>query len=892
MKVTVVLLIWLFIPFFTVHARQSPPVLLSGKVTSDSAGTPLSSATVSVDMLVNKQLHLNTFTDSEGRYSLQLPGEGRYILQVRFIGFASYMDTIVVQAGHSTLTLGIIQLPATGIVLKEVEIKKQRQAVRIKKDTVEFDAEAFHTRQAAALSELLKKLPGLEIAEDGSMRFNGVPISDVMVNGHAFFNSDPSKASTYLLAEMVDRIQLMDKKSDHAQLTGIPDADKSKSINILLKDSYDNSYSGEITGGAGTDSRYTASGNLNSFSKPQQWSLIGSMDNTNGISPGDASSGGATTGLNKKWTAGGNFSRHFGEQHRLSVNYIVAHNDAFTQEETFRQNILADSSWDYQATTGNHSNAIKHRIETKLESGFDSTQKLSFNLTADFSQYSERLSSDYQSLLQSHQELNSGLTQNDRDQHSFNLSAHLGYAKKFSKKGRSLSFSLLLRPSSSDERGLNYSRYRYAHPDGQFVTDTFNQSVNVKASKRLFLAGVNYTEPLWKDYFLELGYTFCPTTGTTGQEAFSYQAASGRYDVPIDSLTRTIHNDFTTNVANTGLLILKKKFDARIAVNLIRASLGNVDPKGAAVLRNTYHYLFPFGGINYHFNDRQMISLNFWSSYHQPPPEKLLAARDYSNPLYIRTGNPDLQPEIFREASIFYSTVNRRTSATLFSNLNFRTVGKKIVDAISYDSAGRQVIRPVNGSGSFAASGSIAKTFRITASPTYLSLKTDIELTRDGSLINGQQASAWSLSIKQQAGYEYAVKDLLDAGLRAGLVYASARYPYQSMAATNYFTWTINGNVDVELPLGFRFGGTLDFLANTGRAGGFNSTASIVNLNLMKTCLAQKQLVFRLLIYDLLKQNKNLMRQTGIGYIEDTRSNVLGRFGLLSVGYYFKPRGR
>ncbi|HEX8060604.1 MAG TPA: carboxypeptidase-like regulatory domain-containing protein, partial [Cyclobacteriaceae bacterium] len=255
----------------------------------DTLNNPLPSATI---MLLNaKDSSLVNFgiSDKAGVFNLKSVAHGKYIFKVSFVGYATYTQAVAPEAGVTTVDLGRVKLQPQYTQLNEVVVKGEVVPVTVKRDTIEFNATAFKTKANANVEDLLKKLPGIDVESDGTVRAQGEQVQRVTVDGKEFFGRDPKLATKNLPADAVDKVQVFDRKSDQSQFTGIDDGQREKTINLELKEEKRNGAFGTMMGGVGSDNRYQARANINRFTKGKQLSFLGMGNNVNeqGFSIGD-----------------------------------------------------------------------------------------------------------------------------------------------------------------------------------------------------------------------------------------------------------------------------------------------------------------------------------------------------------------------------------------------------------------------------------------------------------------------------------------------------------------------------------------------------------------------------------------------------------------------------
>jgi hypothetical protein len=339
----------------------------------DSSGASVPGATVVLLQSADSVMESFTSTDADGNFQLKRVSGGRYILQVSYIGHSTYSKALEV---NGPVDLGPVVLRPKNTQLKEVDISSEHIPVVIKNDTVEYNAKAFKTQPNAAVEDLLKRLPGVEVEKDGTIKAHGKTVNKVLVDGKEFFGDDPKVATKNLPADAIDKVQVFDKKSDMAEFTGIDDGERDKTINLKLKDEKRKGVFGKVTGGYGTDERYEARANINSFRKKTQVSLIGLSNNTNqqgfsvmdyvnfmggfrnmagggqggslSLNPGDIGvplNMGSSNGFTTTTATGVNFNYDLGEKTEIRSSYFYNQLDKTIDKSTFRQSLQGRGSF-------------------------------------------------------------------------------------------------------------------------------------------------------------------------------------------------------------------------------------------------------------------------------------------------------------------------------------------------------------------------------------------------------------------------------------------------------------------------------------------------------------------------------------------------------------------
>jgi hypothetical protein len=905
------LLILAFVTLWAHHSRaQAKQGQVKGLLTDKNTKLPLADASVALLYAKDSSIAASGFTDKKGAFNLDGLQMGAYQLYITFLGYQSSLQSLEINPENNIADLGIIPLQKTGVTLGEVEITEIKPPIKVKKDTLEFNAGSFKTRENAVVEELLKKLPGVEIGKDGTIRAQGETVKKILVDGKPFFGNDPKLTTKNLPADIVDKIQLIDKKSDQAQFTGISDGETEKAINITIKKDRKKGVFGQASAGYGTDERFAANASLNRFREGQQLSVLASGNNVNNLGYTDLNAlrfgggggrgmraamnntgGNGGNGISRNWTAGVNYSQDLNKRLKISGSYF--YNDSRTENERIsaRQNLLPDTTYYYNTNAKSLNTNANHNFNMRVEYEIDSMHSLiispNFNYSTNNS-YQENL---YESLGGKRQLVNSGTTRNISNGTAPNFITDVLFRKKFHKTGRTFTANFNVGYNNSDQENFNRSNNLFIQPNGEQYTDSIDQRNDI--SNRGFNAGLRliYTEPIFTDRFLEFTYAWNHNYSSSDKLTYDFNAAKGEYDRLNDSLSNSFENTFSTHQAGISIRTQKKGYDYSVGLNVQFSDLDNNNLSLHNRLRQQTFNFFPSASFNYAFSNNRRLRFFYRGGTQQPSVSQLQPVPDNSNPLYIQLGNPDLKPSFNNNFSIGYNTFDPATMRGLFANISAAFTSNKIINANYFDSLGRQVSQPVNVNGSYNLNGNLVNTFPVKKEHTSINATTNFNFNRDISFTNGTQGTTRNFTLTQGLSFNYVYKELFDFAAAAGANYNGARYSVQKNNNTNYFNYSFSFDLNMNLPLGFIVGLDLDYTLNTGLAEGYNQDVTMLNAFLSKSVFRNKQGLIKLQGFDLLNQNVSISRNVGENYIEDVQTRVLQRFCMLSFSYFLNRFG-
>ncbi|PSL48365.1 carboxypeptidase family protein [Chitinophaga niastensis] len=876
----------------TLHAssQANPKSLIKGRILDKETHGPLSGASVALLHAKDSSSAALTFTDKNGIFAFDSLPVGNYKLYVTYLGYQPLLSPAQIRIEERITDLGTIVMQRTGLTLAQVEIVETKPPMALKKDTVEFSAGYYKTRENAVIEDLLKKLPGVQVDRDGTIRVNGEVVKMVLVDGRPFFGNDPKLATRNLLAEMIDKVQLIDRKPEKEGYSGNNDSRTEKAINITIKKEKKNTFSGQVTAGYGTDGRFAGNGSLNRFRDHQQLSFLGSGNNTNGYQGGkDVSDG---IGVTRNWNGGVNYSEDIGKKLIISGSYFIDNNHIENQRNSARQNMLKDSTNYYNQQSQTQDNNTSYRMDLHIDYKIDSLHTLSVINRFNYVNSSSLQYNMYKSLGSKLQLLNEGTIHNVNMGSVFDFSGNMSFEKKFKKTGRMLNIALIYGYGNNDRKNYNISNNLFVQPNAEIYRDSINQH-NVFNGRngvlQLFLA---YTEPIFKDRFLDILYVHTRFNTSSNKLAYDYTPSKGVYDHLNDSLSNSFENITASHFAGINIRTQKQKYDYTFGLNMLVNDMDNTNISQHSYLQQGTTNFYPTASFNYAFTNSKRLRFFYSAGIETPSANQLQPVPDNSNPLYVQLGNPNLKPALTDNFALGYNAFNAHSLRSFSANMNVGFTHNRIINANWFDSLGRQVSQPLNMNGAYNISFIMVNSFPLKKQQTAINANTAFNLIHDVSYINGILGNTSNMSISQGLSFNYVYKELFDFSTAASANYNRVQYSVQKDNNTNYFNYNFSLDCNVNLPLGFIIGGNLNYMLNTGRAAGYNLDVLMLNASVSKTIFRHRQGLVKLQGFDLLNRNVSISRNIGVSYIEDVQTRVLQRFFMVSFSYFLKKRDK
>ncbi|MFW2477946.1 MAG: outer membrane beta-barrel protein [Sediminibacterium sp.] len=917
-KYVATLLIIALLPAFS-EAQNTGSV--KGHVFDTATNRGLAYATVSI--VDSKDSTLVTFTraDSTGKFNFKTLEKGSYLISASYVGYVPVWKSIEVTAGN-ILDLG--QLILTDVLKSnDVTVTARRAPVTINNDTVEFNTENFKTQPNAVVEDLLKRLPGVTVDTDGTVRVNGQKINRVLVNGKEFFTGDPKIATKNLDADAVDKVQVFDKKSDRAEFTGIDDGNSEKAINLKLKKDRNKSTFGRIAGGAGgDDGRYDAQTNINRFNGDQQLSLLGMANNVNkqgfslndimnftgdlargmrntggGISISINSGGGGDNGLPvtglgqnqqgvaKTYAGGVNYSDLWNKKSNVNTSGMFSDIDLVTNRTTNRQNLLPGNSFDYLSNSNSARRIQQQRWNGSFDHKFDSLISLKVTPVVSAQQNNSRTYSSYSSTNTSGQKINDGFSDSRTNSEALNLSATALYRQRLKKKGRTISGTFTLNYNDSKQTGDLYTRNTFYAAGVPLRDSITNQKNSRNAITRNFGATITYTEPIGSKSLLEITSFYNTNSGQSDRKTYDYNSGSGKYD----QYNTVLSNDFTSSYNyGGGTLNFRsnmKKFSLTVGSSFQSAILKSTNNTNGNVIEQHFSDLLPSANIQYKLASMKTLSLGLNTSTTQPSTAQLQPIADVSDPLNTYTGNPNLKRSYVQSLNLSFFSTNIYTQRNLFAFISATKTNNAIVNSDVIQPNGARVSMPVNADGQYFVFGSVNAGFPIKKLKSRIDIGINTNYTRNIAFLNGARNNIANLGVGPSLNYSFNKDGLMDINASARLNISKATYSLQSRLNSNYLQQTYNIEMNNYLPLGLIMNNSFNYTINSGRADGFNTKVPYWNASLAKSFLKNKRGELKLTVFDMLNKNVGINRNANQNYIEDTRYNVLQRYFLLSFTF-------
>ena len=901
--------------------------IIKGIAFDTTVRQPISNATVTLMQKKDSSLISFTMTDNNGKFELTGIQYGEYRLLVTHVNYHNFSRVFNIDEDHKLIDLENIIMNDRAKVLREVTVKSEAPPVTLVGDTIQYNAGSFKTQPNANVEDLLKRLPGVKVEKDGTVQAQGEKVQKVLVDGKEFFGNDPKIATKNLPADAIDKVQVYDKLSDQAQLTGFDDGNSEKTINLKLKKDKKKGVFGKINGGAGTDGRYQGKLNVNSFKGARQMSVIGMGNNTNAegfsfidvlnftgalnqlknggsnlnlsISDNDplvGLLGGNNTGINTIFGGGVNYSNIIGTKTDFQSNYFYSRYNPNRISNIVRQYFAPANLYKQNSYVDNLNN--NHRLNFSVDYQIDSFSSLKITPSFSYQKTKNKTLSDYTTWSEQGSVINDGNSNNLTNNEGYNLNTNILFRKKFRKKGRTFSFNVLTNLNDSKGDGNLKSITSFFDPNNSMRSvDSINQINNTNSDLKGYHAKAVYTEPVFKKSLMEFSVGRSNTTSTSSKTTYDYNQGNGKYDLINSLLTNDYQNAY--DFVNTGFRFRKQTKTYNYSTGL---SWQQADLEGKIIgsikdstLSKRFSNLLPNARFQYYFSKFKNILVNYSTSTNQPSITQLQPVPDNSNPLYIKLGNPNLKQEFMSVLRLNASFVNPYRNRNFFVFLTAQRTNNKIVNYDKINEIGVDSVRPVNVNGVYNVNGTLTCGFPVRFLKGSLDISSNIVYDKGkqlvGDPVNQLRVNRINtITVGPQVRLDMNPTEKLSLSLAGGLNYSKSQYSIESARNSKFINQDYSTEINWQFPKGFFFSSDLDYTVYNYTSG-FNTKLPLWNASLSKQMLHFNRGELKFTVNDILNKNVRINHSANQNYIEDSRVNSLRRFVLLSFTYSLSKAG-
>jgi hypothetical protein len=924
------LLSFLLLLAITFASQAQSKLTIRGTV-KDTTNIPLDYTSVLLLSPKDSALVAYTLTNKAGEYIFKNVDRQPLLIKATYMGYIPFQKELILP---ETDDLEVEEIRLTPILqeLYEVVVKAAKAPLMMRGDTLEYDASKFKVPPGATLEDLLRKLPGMQIDADGNIVAQGQQVQKVTVDGRRFFGGNTKMATQNLNAESISKLQLFDDKSEQSKLTGVEDGVKEKTLNVELKEEAKKGGFGKISAAGGTDGRWSSNASYNKFDKVNQFSIIGYGNNVNqtGLSWDDLQefrgssafqfgdtgdfgfngSGGMTiisfsggdgedsfeipfnnlsSGFSNNQAIGVNYN-HLKDKKDFSGNYFYSRSDQMVESFNSRTNFLQDNSTFTSTDQSLQNNmAGHHRANVRFQNELDSANTVTINAKGRLSSLNTSLGS-LQELIRSASEQSSMERDNRSNRWSGSFQGTAIFRHKFEKSGRNFAASLSNTYNHSDQDGIQKSVVDLVNstdPNSFFRNlDQLNQSLN---SSNTIKSSLLFVEPVNKVLFWESFYNFSQSTSEINRRVYDVEASDILQLNP--ELSRFFDNTITYNRVGSSVRYANRGSNLSMGLAASNFNLSGrfsveKDSEILGTINKNYLNLTP--NLSYWKTMKGNKRLNAGYSMGVAPPNisDLQPYKDISNPLYIREGNPDLQPEVTHSINAGYNMYDPATFINLFFSLNSTFYQSQVVQNQTIDpETFVTTFKSGNVSGGQRYNSYLGFGFPIVKTKINAFLTVNPSYSRSIALINSAETETNTLSHNVGANLDLTPTEWLS--LYAGSSFRLSKTKYEQNPSQNQDILNLSAytNINIKLPKAFYFDMRFNYNRFENESFGFSQEVPILNAFVYKLLGEAKKWEVRLSAYDIFKQNETISQFAGQNFVSTGRIETLSRYFLLGVTY-------
>ena len=887
-------------------------------------------------LMKGEKVVANAVTNTEGSFTIKAPEEGSYTLQVTYVGFKTYQKKITLKDGKD-YNAGTIKMEPDAIMLKGATVTARAQKVTLKADTFVYNANAFRTPEGSVAEELVRRLPGAEVSDDGSIKINGKQVKKILVDGKEFMTGDTKTAMKNLPTNIIDRIKAYDQQSDLARVSGIEDGEEETVLDFGIKAGMNKGIMANADLAAGTKHRYAGRIFGGVMKDDMKVFLMTNANNTNDMGfPGGGGGGrfgGGRQGLTANKMVGLNLNYEKTDKLKVDGSVRWNHSDGDTWSKSSTENIYSEQLSSFSnSVKQDFSRSNQWNVQMRLEWQPDSMTNIMFRPNARYNSSDGENSSEsatfnenqnpYDFVTDPLSELNkligNGIVKNFNVQDgisysdSKNVGGMLQFNRRLNNSGRNITVQLNGNWSEGTSKSMsNNYVYLFTTPDTT-VTNRYSLTPQDNWS---YSARITYSEPIMRQVYLQFSYRYNYSYTKSDRKTFSltdvdytdiipmyrnWDAYLGRLVNPLDSyedtkLSRMSEYKNYNHTAEVMLRIVRKAYNFNVGFQVLPQKSHFIqDYQGVhADTTRTVTNITPTLDFRWKKSATGQLRFTYRGRTQQPSMTDLLDIVDDSNPLRITRGNPGLKPSFTQNFQLFYNDYFQKHQRAVMTFVNFSTTSNSVANKSTYNSeTGGTITRPENINGNW--NGNLGFMFNTAVdSAAYFNVNTFTNLSYNhnvgyvsiNNISDSQESVTNSLGINERLAASYR-NDWLEIELNGSLNYTRSRSELQPNNDLDTWQFSYGGMVGITCPWGTSLTTNLNMQSRRGYAdNSMNTNELIWNAQLSQSFLRGNALTVSLQLYDILHQQSTFSRTITAMSRNDVEYNAITSYGMLHVIY-------
>ncbi len=711
---------------------------VSGKVVSATDGAALEMSTIRLFSYqgTDSVLVQGAQSDFDGEYYLTGIRDGKYRLYVSNVGYKE--SSAAVNVAGKDVEMKPVRLREDVQALAEVEVQGHAAEMTVKGDTIEYNTAAYKVNENAMVEDLLKKMNGVQVDEQGNVTVNGETITAVRIDGKKFFGNDVQSATKNIPAEMIQKIQVIDEKSETAKLTGFEDDETEHIINLTLKPDRKKGVFGKYAGALGADMvtenegwfnygdpaygstagerarhffeddfRYNANIFTNLLLGESQTTLIGSANNTNEVRMGRGRGNfgqDANAGITRSENIGANTNIDFNDKitkrddkTSLLMGGDLAFSHALndTRSQTNKEQYAGDVTYLNNDSANKLAQTWDVNLRLEFEYQIDSVNKLILQPNISYTANSSYGSDDY-TYYRGDTLVNDGYQHQADTSRTIAASLRMIYNHKFRRQGRSLTLMGRMEFSNTDgyQTTLAHDNLTGLNSVDQYTNSLSNGvSYNVRAS---------YVEPVYKtNHLLEIAARFSGNNRRSTKDQYTNSDdGSGTWEYTYDPIfSNALTNNFYTEQLELNYRWITEKTDLTAGVRGITSQTHSTTRYGGVLARDTVVSTWnvaPSVNFRYKFGKKEFARLRYRGNVNQPTITQMEPVRNNSDAMNETIGNLSLRPAFRHNFFGMYSRFNEDRFSSVMAGVRGSFTQNALVSNTLYDGTGKRYSQTVN----------------------------------------------------------------------------------------------------------------------------------------------------------------------------------------------------
>ena len=913
--------------------------LVSGAIIDRDTKDPVEQVTVQL-LKTDSTYVTGAISNEKGLFHLNAPENGKYLLKITSVGYKPTVKRVVIEQDKN-LALGNVVVGADAIMLKGAVVTAMAQKVTLKEDTFVYNSAAYRTPEGSVVEELVKRLPGAEVSDDGTIKINGKEVKKILVDGKEFMTGDTKTALKNLPTSIIDKIKAYDEKSDLSKVTGIDDGEEQTVLDFNVKKGMNKGLMSNIDLGIGNKDRYSARGMGGYFNSNNRFMLFGNANNTSdrGFGGGGPRRGfGGGNGLNASKMLAANYNYEEKNKFKFNTSLRWNHSDGDVWSRRSSENFMGSSSSFSNSLNQNFSRSDSWNGNIRLEWMPDTMTNILFRpsiswttndsrstgISASYNQnpyqYSDDPLSDeaIEKMNEDDAVVNTQRSVSLNNSKNNNISGMLQLNRKLNNKGRNVTLRMDAKYTDKDSKSISlqnahlYLVQTAAGLDSTYQTNRYNLTPSKDYS---YSAQATYSEPLWKATFLQLSYKFTYSYSKSDRSTYDFSKYSfdginpeygawgnylGRLDGGLgdyrdDKLSRYSEYRNYTHDIQVMMRFVRQKYNLNFGVMIQpQRSKFIQDYQGKYVdTVRTVTNVSPTLDFRYRFSKMSNLRVNYRGTTSQPSISQLLDITDNSDPLNISKGNPGLKPSFTQNFRLFYNNFVQNHNKGVMTFINFSTTNNSISNKVTYDEkTGGRITRPENINGNWNVMGAFMFNCSIDSAGVW-NINTDTNLgynhyvsylsldKSQDSQKNTTQNTTWN----ERLSLSYR-NDWLELSLDGTLAYNHAKNKLQPNSNLDTWQFSYGPSMTLTAPWGTSLNTSLSCSSRRGYSDASMNTDEFVwNAQLSQGFLKGKPLTVMLQFYDLLHQQSTFSRAISSVSRTDTEYNAINSYAMLHVVY-------